>query len=63
MNNNNNGNICQHQTSFFNDGAPVPDLLTEQEAIRFLRLDGDDANEKNAVAMLDKLMEEETSRA
>lgn len=25
--------------SYFADGTPVPDLLTEQEAIRFLRLD------------------------
>ena len=27
--------------SFFADGTPVPDLLTESEAIRFLRLDID----------------------
>lgn len=25
--------------SYFPDGSPVPDLLTEEEAIRFLRLD------------------------
>ena len=25
--------------SYFADGTPVPDLLTEEEAIRFLRLD------------------------
>ena len=30
-----------HAASFFQDGTPVPDLLTEQEAIRFLRLDVD----------------------
>ena len=28
-------------TSFFSDGTPVPDLLTEQETIKFLRLDAD----------------------
>ena len=27
--------------SFFDDGTTVPDLLTEQEAIRYLRLDTD----------------------
>ena len=27
--------------AFFRDGSPVPDLLTEQEAITFLRLDID----------------------
>ncbi|MBI9016305.1 MAG: helix-turn-helix domain-containing protein [Phycisphaerae bacterium] len=32
--------VGQYQTlSYFADGAPVPDLLTEEEAIRFLRLD------------------------
>ncbi len=28
--------------SFFPDGCPVPDLLTEKEAILFLRLNADD---------------------
>ena len=27
--------------SYFADGAVVPDLLTEEEAIKFLRLDGE----------------------
>ena len=27
--------------SFFADGTPVPELLTEDEAIKFLRLDAD----------------------
>lgn len=27
--------------SYFIDGTPVPDLLTEEEAVKFLRLDGD----------------------
>ena len=31
--------------SYFADGTPVPDLLTEDEAIRFLRLD--DGTSKN----------------
>jgi hypothetical protein len=32
----------QHkQASYFPDGRPVPELLTEQEAIEFLRLDVD----------------------
>jgi hypothetical protein len=25
--------------SYFSDGTPVPDVLTEEEAIKFLRLD------------------------
>jgi len=37
----NNGNICQNPISFFPDGTPVPDLLTAQEAIHYLRLDID----------------------
>ena len=28
-------------TAFFSNGRPVPDVLTEQEAIHFLRLDVD----------------------
>ena len=36
--------------SFFPDGQPVPDLLTEKEAIRFLRLDQDGpANPSNTL--------------
>ena len=32
--------VNQYNTlSYFPDGNPVPDLLTEEEAIRFLRLD------------------------
>ena len=41
MKDNNNGNICQNQVSLFPDGTPIPYLLTEQEAIIFLRLDTD----------------------
>lgn len=35
------GNECCNcnNVSYFSDGTPVPDLLTEEEAIRFLRLD------------------------
>lgn len=35
------GNECCNcnTISYFQDGKPVPDLLTEEEAIRFLRLD------------------------
>ena len=36
---NNNGNICQNQIDYFTDGSVVPYLLTEQETIKFLRLD------------------------
>ena len=32
-------NNYYNSLSYFPDGAPVPDLLTEEEAIRFLRLD------------------------
>lgn len=33
-------NEVQYQTvSYFSDGTVVPDLLTDQEAIKFLRLD------------------------
>ncbi len=28
-----------YAVSYFCDGTPVPDLLTEQEAVKFLRLD------------------------
>lgn len=31
--------VVIYGVSYFADGAPVPDLLTEEEAIRFLRLD------------------------
>lgn len=32
--------VNQYQSvSYYADGAPVPDLLTEEEAIKFLRLD------------------------
>lgn len=32
--------VKQYQTvSYYSDGTPVPDLLTEEDAIRFLRLD------------------------
>lgn len=34
-----NQNTHYYATSFFSDGTIVPDLLTEQEAIKFLRLD------------------------
>ena len=27
--------------SYFGDGTPVPELLTEEETVKFLRLDGD----------------------
>jgi len=30
-----------YHNSFFSDGNAVPDLLTEEEAVRFLRLDVD----------------------
>ena len=33
-----NSNYCQHVV-FFPDGRPAPEVLTEQEAIEFLRLD------------------------
>ena len=39
--NSNNGKTCQNQVDYFADGSVVPYLLTEQEAIRFLRLDTD----------------------
>ncbi len=34
-------NEINHTTtvSYFSDGKPVPDVMTEEEAIRFLRLD------------------------
>lgn len=39
----------QYQTvSFFADGTPVPDLLTEEEAVRFLRLDIDGPKDPSA---------------
>ena len=34
-------NNCSFGSSYFPNGSPVPDLLTEQEAICFLRLDID----------------------
>ncbi len=34
-------NICQDKIDYFADGAVVPYLLTEEEAIKFLRLDTD----------------------
>lgn len=33
--------FSNHVISFFTDGTPVPDLLTEEEAVKFLRLDTD----------------------
>jgi hypothetical protein len=38
-NTNNNNNYPG--TVYFHDGTPVPELLTEQESIKFLRLDID----------------------
>jgi len=35
-----NSDYCQNVV-FFPDGRPVPEILTEQEAIEFLRLDVD----------------------
>lgn len=35
----NNKNFNWISPSFFSDGKPVPDLLTEEETIKFLRLD------------------------
>jgi hypothetical protein len=32
-------------TVYFPDGTPVPELLTESEAILFLRLDTDNTND------------------
>ncbi len=32
---------CFNPVSYFADGRPVPDLLTEDETIKFLRLDID----------------------
>lgn len=34
--------LCNNVTSFFADGRPVPDLLTEEETISYLRLDCED---------------------
>jgi hypothetical protein len=36
-----NINFIYYGTGYFPDGRPVPDLLTEEEAIQFLRLDTD----------------------
>lgn len=36
-----NNNNLYYGTGYFPDGKPVPDLLTEEEAIRYLRLDID----------------------
>lgn len=36
-----NINFEYYGTGYFPDGTPVPDLLTEEEAIRYLRLDTD----------------------
>ncbi len=33
--------LYSNTISFFADGGPVPDLLTEEEAIKYLRLDLD----------------------
>lgn len=49
-------------TSYFPDGRPVPDLLTEQEAIRFLRLDGEDGP-KNPRLTLQHYRDEDILRA
>lgn len=38
---NNNNNNSYPGTIYFPDGSPVPELLTEQETIYFLRLDVD----------------------
>ena len=35
-------NISYMGTSYFPDGSVVPDLLTEQQAIHYLLLDGED---------------------
>ena len=45
-NTNNNNNYLGN--SFFAGGQVVPDLLTEQEAIRFLRLDVDGPKDPSA---------------
>ena len=37
-----------HTVSYFADGRVVPDLLTEEEAIRFLRLDIDGPKDPSA---------------
>lgn len=37
--------------SFFASGKPVPDLLTEEEAITFLRLDGDDGPKNPSITL------------
>ena len=34
--------------SYFADGTPVPDLLTEEEAVKFLRLDIDGPKDPSA---------------
>ena len=38
---NNNNNNSYHGTVYFHDGSPVPEVLTEEETIKFLRLDID----------------------
>ncbi len=55
-------NISYMGTSYYPDGTPVPDLLTEQEAIRFLRLDGDDGP-KNPRLTLQHYRDEDILRA
>ena len=37
-----------HTVSYFSDGRPVPDLLTEEEAVKFLRLDIDGPKDPSA---------------
>jgi hypothetical protein len=37
-----------HTVSYFADGVPVPDLLTEEEAVKFLRLDIDGPKDPSA---------------
>lgn len=50
--------VQQYQAvSYFADGTPVPDVLTEEEAVRFLRLD--DGGTKHPATTLEYYRSEE----
>ena len=51
---NNNGNICQNQIDYFADGSVVPYVLTEQEAVKFLRIDTDNNPQRTLKYYRDK---------
>jgi len=52
--------VKQFQVSYFADGTPVPDVMTEEEAIKFLRLD--DGGTKHPATTLEYYRSEDLLR-